>query len=105
VEVAKVEAKVAAAPKAAAAPKKVKEWSCEVGKANKWEYNGTKYIRDWRNAMWLRGKSGEYGAWVGVYNEELDEIDMSAEDPDVVLKREAEAAAEEDDVVFEEDDE
>ena len=108
VEVAKVEAKVAAAPKAAAAPRKaivVKEWSCEVGKANKWEYNGTKYIRDWRNAMWLRGKSGEYGAWVGVYNEELDVIDMSAEDPDVVLKREAEAAAEEDDVVFEEDDE
>ena len=105
VEVAKVEAKVAAAKavtKVAAAPKKVKEWSCEVGKANKWEFNGTKYIRDWRNARWLRGKDGQYGEWVGVFNEELNEIDTSAEDPDVVLKREAEAAEAEADEEVEE---
>jgi len=92
VEVAKVEAKVAAAKavvKVAAAPKKVKEWvTPEEGKAGKWEHNGTKYVRDWRNAVWLRGKSGEYGAWVGVYDEETDEIDESAEDPDVVAARE-----------------
>ena len=91
VEVAKVEAKVAAAKavtKVAAAPKKVKGWVMpEEGKAKKWEYNGTMYLRDWRNAVWLRGKSGEYGAWVGMYDEDTDGIDENTEDPDVVAER------------------
>jgi hypothetical protein len=52
--------------------------------------------------MWLRGKDGQYGEWVGVFNEELNEIDTSAEDPDVVLKREAEAAEAEADEEVEE---
>jgi chemotaxis protein histidine kinase CheA len=111
VEVAKVEAKVAAAKavvKVAAAPKKVKEWVTPAeGSAGKWEHNGTKYVRDWRNAVWLRGKNGEYGAWVGMYDEETDEIDESAEDPDVVAAREnaPKTPSEVEEVVEEDDDE
>ena len=52
-------------------------FTCEKGSAIPWMWNGVKYIRNWRNFMWLATEDEEYGEWQGVYNFKQDMIDKS----------------------------
>jgi len=52
-------------------------FTCDKGSAIPWMWQGVKYIRNWRNFMWLATEDEEYGDWQGIYNFKQDIIDKS----------------------------
>lgn len=85
-----------AAPKAAAAaaaPKPVAKkpaaggkkdsWVCPTqdGAVYPWTWNGTEYMRNCHNQVWMKDEEGGIGDWQGVYLPAEGKIDDSAEEP------------------------
>jgi len=52
-------------------------FKCDEGSAIPWMWNGVKYIRNWKNHLWLSTEDEEYGEWQGIYIFKQDTIDKS----------------------------
>jgi hypothetical protein len=69
------------AKKPAAAKKD--SWVCPTqdGAVYPWTWNGTEYMRNCHNQVWLKDEEGSIGDWQGVYLPAENKIDDSAEEP------------------------
>ena len=73
----------AASKKPAPPAKKVEEEEEDEDSIIPWTHAGKNYFRSSRNECWHMTAGGKQGKWAGVYDAEKDEIDASAEEPEV----------------------
>lgn len=71
------------AKKPVAGGAKKDSWVCPTqdGAVYPWTWNGTEYMRNCHNQVWLKDEEGGIGDWQGVYLPAENKIDDSAEEP------------------------